>query len=211
METRSFVPAAGHDWLLPLYDPLQKLLGGDAARLEFLERANLEPGQRVLDIGAGTGSLVVLIATHHPDVEIVALDPDPKALKRARQKCERHSIAVQLDQGFSDALPYAEASFDRIFSTFMFHHLGPEEKRKTLTESRRVLKPGGTLHLLDFGGAADHSEGWIARRLHSSEHLRDNFGGRIPSLMGESGFASPTELGQRSSWFGRIAHYRGSA
>ena len=58
---RTYFPAAGHDWGLPLYDPLLKLLGADSARRLLLEHSDLRPGQRVLDIGCGTGTLVVLI------------------------------------------------------------------------------------------------------------------------------------------------------
>jgi hypothetical protein len=52
---KNHLPAAGHDWLLPLYDPLVKLLGGDTARRTLLEQATIQPGHRVLDIGSGTG------------------------------------------------------------------------------------------------------------------------------------------------------------
>ena len=58
-EHRHFIPAAGHDWLLPLYDPLQTLMGGDSFRRSMIDAAHIQPGQRVLDIGCGTGSLVV--------------------------------------------------------------------------------------------------------------------------------------------------------
>jgi ubiquinone/menaquinone biosynthesis C-methylase UbiE len=211
MKARDFVPAAGHDWCLPLYDPVQKLLGADAVRREMLERAGLAPGQRVLEIGCGTGSLLLQLAAAQPQLEIIGLDPDPKALARARRKCARRGLAVQLDRGFSDALPYPEAHFDRVFSSFMFHHLAAQVKRATLAEVRRVLRPGAALHLLDFGGPAGHSGGWLARRLHAAEHLRDNFEGRIGALLGEAGFESPEEVGHRATWFGRVAHYRANA
>jgi ubiquinone/menaquinone biosynthesis C-methylase UbiE len=54
---KTYLPAAGHDWLLPLYDPIVKLLGGDAARRALLDQACIQPGQRVLDIGCGTGAV----------------------------------------------------------------------------------------------------------------------------------------------------------
>ena len=63
----------------------------------------------------------MLIKRLHPDVDVVGLDPDPKALARAKRKAERSAVSIRLDQGFSHELPYPEASFDRVFSTFMFH------------------------------------------------------------------------------------------
>ena len=124
--TRPYLPAAGYDWSLPLYDPIVKLLGGDRARIVLLDHAALQPGYRVLDIGCGTGTLATLIKRLHPDVEVVGIDPDPKALARARRKAANAAVSIRFDQGFGDALPYAEASFDRVFSSFMFHNLPPD-------------------------------------------------------------------------------------
>jgi methylase of polypeptide subunit release factors len=58
---RPFVPGMGVDWLLPLCNPFIKLLRLDRARRDLLLQADLQPGHRVLDIGCGTGSLVVLV------------------------------------------------------------------------------------------------------------------------------------------------------
>src|SRR5499433_359784 len=135
---RTYIPAAGYDWLLPLYDGLAKLTGSEAAHRQLVDQADIEPNHRVLDIGCGTGNLTLLIKSLHPHAEVVGLDPDPKALSRARRKAEERGFAVQLDRGFSDEMPYAEASFDRVFSAFMLHHLTLDEKTKTLREARRV-------------------------------------------------------------------------
>ncbi len=57
---RGFVPAAGHDWLLPLYDPIWRLLGSErTTKGQLIEQASLRPGHRVLDLGCGTGTLSV--------------------------------------------------------------------------------------------------------------------------------------------------------
>ncbi len=207
---RTYLPAAGHDWFLPFYDPLVKLLGGDQARRALLDQAAIRPGHRVLDIGCGTGTLVVLIKHRHPDVEVVGLDPDPRALARGRRKAERAGVSIQFDQGFSDELPYPEASFDRVVSSFMFHHLPPDEKEKTLREVRRVLKPGGALHLLDFGGPEAGPEGFLAHLLYSSHRLRDNAESRIVTLMRQAGLADPTQIDHRAMLFFRIAYYQAS-
>ena len=206
--TRSFIPAAGRDWLLPLYDPLQWLLGGDALKLPLIEQAGLEPGLRVLDIGCGTGSLTLLIKRLHPRVEVVGLDPDPKALAIAKRKAEREGLAVEFALGFSDPLAYPDASFDRVFSSLMFHHLKPDEKKATLREVGRVLKPGGSLHLLDFGPPQSGFSRAVAHVLHRVGHVHDNVEGRIPVLLGEAGFARPEELAHRGTLVGSLSYYR---
>jgi ubiquinone/menaquinone biosynthesis C-methylase UbiE len=200
---RTFVPAAGHDWLLPLYDPFVKLFGGDRARQMLLEQAALRARQRVLDIGCGTGTLVILIKRLHPDVEVVGIDPDPKALARARRKAARAAVDIDFDQGFADALPYPEASFDRVFSSFMFHHLEAGEKGKTLREVRRVLKPGGSLHLLDFGGPGSVGGGVLSRWVHLSH---DNAEDRVLSLMREAELADPRTVGHGAMFLGHLAY-----
>jgi ubiquinone/menaquinone biosynthesis C-methylase UbiE len=208
---RTYIPAAGHEWALPLYDPIVKLLGGDRARKALLDQAAIQTGYRVLDIGCGTGDLVTLIKGLHPDVDVVGLDPDPKALIRARRKAERAAVLIQLDQGFSDELPYPDASFDRVFSSFMLHHLQAGEKERTLREVRRVLKPGGSLHLLDFGGPESGHNGFLARLFHSSHTLKHNSDSRIIALMSQAGLANPMVVGRRTMLFGKIAYYQASA
>ena len=138
---KTYIPGFGHDWLLPLYDPLQKLLGFESYHRQLVDQADMRPSHRVLEIGCGTGNLAILTKRLHPGAEVVGLDPDPKALARGRRKAERFALAVRLDRGFAEELPYPDASFDRVFSAFMFHHLESDEKEKTLHEARRVLKP----------------------------------------------------------------------
>jgi ubiquinone/menaquinone biosynthesis C-methylase UbiE len=208
---KSYLPAMGHDRLLPLYDPLQRLLGMESVHRQLVNQARFQPDQRILEIGCGTGNLAILIKRLHPGAEVVGIDPDPKALARAQRKAGRETLSVHLDRGFAEELPYSDASFDRVVSALMFHHLGPEEKEKTLEEARRVLKPGGSLHLVDFGGATARSDGFLARVHHRSERLRYNFGDRIPMLMREAGFADPTEVAHRVTIAGRFTYYRASA
>ena len=139
---------------------------------------------------------------------MLGLDPDPKALARARRKAER--AAVQFDHGFGDELPYPEASFDRVFSSFMFHHLPAEEKGSTLREVRGVLKTGGEFYMMDFEGP--HGvHGLLARVLHAKKTLADNAEDRVLSLMREAGFTDPKKIGRRTMLFGGVAYYRASA
>jgi ubiquinone/menaquinone biosynthesis C-methylase UbiE len=191
---RTYLPAAGRDWALPLYDPLVKLLGGNTARRELLGQAALASARRILDIGCGTGTLATEIRRLHSEISVVGLDPDPKALARARRKAEQAGLAIQFDQGFSDELPYPSASFDRVFSSFMLHHLPQAQKDKTLQEVRRVLTPGGSLHLMDF---SQH---------HGNDYSQDP----VLALVGQAGFARAEKIKGGALLFGLlpIAYYR---
>jgi ubiquinone/menaquinone biosynthesis C-methylase UbiE len=202
---RPFVPGMGVDWLLPVYDPFTWLLGLDRARRDLVLQADLRPGQRVLDIGCGTGSLAVLMKQLFPEVEVVGVDPDVKALARAARKARRTGVTIHVDRGFSDALSYPDESFDRVFSSFMFHHLERDEKARTLREVRSVLKEDGRLHLLDFGGP----DAAGVRGLHSHRRLADNDESRVLNLMMDAGFANATKTGQRTVLrFLRMVYYQ---
>src|SRR5918995_1661808 len=187
-QRREFLPAAGHDLFLPLYDPLVSLLGGDRARLDLINQAKIEPSHHILDIGCGTGTLVMLLKQRCPAISMVGLDPDPKALRRAKTKANRAAVSAQFDQGFADELPYNNGSFDRVFSSFMFHHLEEQDRERTLREVLRVLKPGGSFHLLDFAGHDHGSRGHFSRLIHSSNRMKDNSERRILQLMRYAGF-----------------------
>ena len=215
---RTFLPAAGHDLFLPLYDPLVSLLGGDRARRDLIGQAEITPGQRILDIGCGTGTLAIMLGRSHPDVEVIGLDPDPKALRRAKSKATRAGVSLKLDQGFADELPYTQDSFDRVFSSFMFHHLEEENREKALREVLRVLKPQGSFHLLDFVGDHEHgshglfSHGLLSRLIHSTDRLKDNSEARIVQLMRQAGFTNAEKVKEGQMLLGLLhtAYYRAS-
>ena len=210
---REFLPAAGRDVFLPLYDPVVSFMGAAHAREELIKQASIQPNQRVLDLGCGTGTLVVLLKRKYPAAEIVGVDPDPKALQRAQKKIRRAGVAVQLDEGFADALPYEAGTFDRVLSSFMLHHLEEHEREKTLREVLRVLKPVGTFHLLDFAGGEDKAPGRLGRLVNSHARLEDNSQQRILQLMRRAGFTNAEKVKDGSMLFGLLptAYYQAGA
>jgi ubiquinone/menaquinone biosynthesis C-methylase UbiE len=205
---RTYLPAAGRDSLLPLYDLMTKLMGTDRARRRLLDQAQIRSSHRVLDIGCGTGGLTILLKRLNPETDVVGLDPDPKALALAKRKAVRAAVSIQLDQGFGDELPYPDVSFDRVLSSLMFHHVPTDEKGKTLRAIRRVLKLGGEFHMLDFEGAEKGAHGILSRLLHSAKRLKDNSESRVLHFMTEAGFAEPKKVASRAMFFGHIAYYR---
>jgi ubiquinone/menaquinone biosynthesis C-methylase UbiE len=209
---RAYIPAAGYDLFLPLYDLITKLMGMNESRNALLAWAELKPEHRVLDVGCGTGSLVIQLRRQHPNVEVIGLDPDPKALARARRKAQSAAVSVQFDQGFSHALGYPSASFDRVFSSFMFHHLPHGEREKTLGEIYRILKPGGRLLLLDFEGQESGKHHVLSTLLHKHASLNENSESRILGLMTDAGFTNAKKLEARTvlMGLGQTGYYQAS-
>jgi ubiquinone/menaquinone biosynthesis C-methylase UbiE len=210
---RTYLPAAGYDLFLPLYDLLARFLGADQARQSLLDQPQLRSARRVLDIGCGTGTFAVQLKKRFPKVEVIGLDPDQKALTRAKRKSDRAGVLIQFDQGFADELRYESGSFDVVFSSFMFHHLEGKDRENALREVRRVLKPAGTFYLLDFEVSAAGSGHVLFRMFHSSTRLRDNSEERILTLMRNAGFSGSKKIAIRPILFGfgRAGYYRGSA
>jgi ubiquinone/menaquinone biosynthesis C-methylase UbiE len=207
---KAYLPAAGKDWLLPLYDPFTKLLGVEALHRRLINQATISPGDRVLEIGCGTGNLAILIKRLNPAAQVVGIDPDPKALARARWKAQRRGTEIQFDQGFSEELPYPDASFDRVFSAFMLHHVRPDAKPVTLREAFRVLKPEGSLHLADFDEGERLSggfHGFLASIFHSRHGSSPHHS--VLAFMQHAGFVNSKELADQTVVLGRIVYYEG--
>lgn len=118
---------------------------------------------------------------------------------------------MHFDQGFGDPLPYPDASFDRVLSSFMFHHLPPDEKRNTLREVRRVLKPTGEFHMADFEGPDDGAPRFVARLLHFHSHMKENSASLVLGIMRQAGFGDPQKVGRRTTAFAGVAYYRAAA
>jgi ubiquinone/menaquinone biosynthesis C-methylase UbiE len=196
---RDYLPGMGKHFLLPFYDVVHRLFRVDRIHRKMIELAELRPGHEVLDVGCGTGNLLRATGKQRADVELHGLDPDPKALARARRKAKRSRLTLRLDRGFAQELPYPDDSFDCVFSSLMVHHLDTTSKDELLAEVRRVLRPDGVLILADIVADA-HGHGHGGAEM--SKHLHDNVGDALARRVAEAGFTvEPTRtMAMRKTW-----------
>jgi len=189
------VPALGKDWLTPFYDVLLAL-GGLGAPLtkRVFERAHIQDGERVLDVGCATATRLIAAKARYPTAHIVGVDTDERALQIASKKIARHQIAVEVVQARAEQLPFPSASFDVVMSTLVFHHLPTEIKQQAMHDIYRVLTPGGRFLLADFG----KPEGMLLSTLFAlsrfmwaaeARYMQDNKEGKLPFFLEEAGFA----------------------
>lgn len=207
-----YIPALGHAWLTGLYDPVLRITMREATfKSRLVAQADLRPGHRVLDIGCGTATLTIEIKRSQPAAEVVGLDGDPEVLRRAADKVATAGVAVSLDQGLSDQLPYADDSFDRVVTSLLLHHLTTENKRRTLAEIRRVLRPGGQVHIADWGRPQDpvmRGAFFLVQLLDGFATTADNVDGRIPAMLGDAGLSEVREAQRLRTIFGTLSLYR---
>ena len=157
--TMGWMPARLYDGIVGLCT----LGREDTYRRELVDLAGIQPGDRVLDVGCGTGSCAILAAQDAgANGQVIGLDATPSLLRRARHKAalarkEQPALQLEFVEGLAEAIPADDASFQVVLCTFTFHHLPSEElQQKALVEMKRVLVPGGTLVIVDLPWGQEH-------------------------------------------------------
>ena len=194
------------NWMAPFYDRFCRTMGlGPAFRERTVGLAALRPGESVLDVGCGTGVLTRLAARAvGPAGTVWGIDPAPNMIRVATENAARLGSMARFRLAAIEELPFEDASFDVVLSSFMLHHLPPDVKRAGLREVRRVLKPGGRLVAVDLDRPR-HSLGRLLLwplRVHGGPS--ENLDGRILGLLTESGFEPVSVAGH---WAGFVTFW----
>lgn len=211
--TDGLIPALRFRRLTRFFDPLMAAALDEAPlRERLIDQARIGPGQSVLDLGCGTGSLLVQLKKRHPDAIAVGLDADPEILELATKKAAAAGVDIEFVLGPGAALPLQPESFDRILSSLFFHHLGREDKHRTLAAARKLLRTGGEIHVMDWGRPDSRlmRAAFLGVQLPDGFATRaDNVAGRLPAFLEEAGFLEVREAGRANTLFGTLAFYHG--
>jgi len=192
-----------------LYDPVVRLTTRERRFKErLLDMADLQPGERALDLGCGTGTLAIEARRRQPRASVHGLDSDPRMIERARRKADAAGVELELRSGTATALPYADHSFDVVLSSLFFHHLDRAAKEVASREVARVLVGGGRLLVADWGRAADP----LMRALFVTIQLVDGFAttddnihGRLPQILAGAGLVEVRERDRYRTPYGSLA------
>jgi ubiquinone/menaquinone biosynthesis C-methylase UbiE len=206
-DKEKYIPALSFDFLTPIYDPVVALTTREKVfKSELINQVALQPAQRILDLGCGTATLTVALKESYPEAEVFGLDGDAKILEIARRKADKAGAEIKFETGLSYKMPYRDAYFDSVVSSLFFHHLTPENKRKTLDEVFRVLKPDGVLLVGDWGKPANFLMRIVSMPVQwlDGATTRDSFQGMLPKFMMSAGFREVVETGSFNSVFGTI-------
>lgn len=193
---RKALPTQGRvlTWAAPLYDLLQPLITlGREKRLyeRMVEALAPQEGERVLDVGCGTGLLTGRVASRLHAGEVIGIDASVPMIEVARRK--RSSAVCRFEVALAESLPFEDGAFDAVVSALFFHHVPLDLKRRSAEELVRVLRPGGRVVVADlvepwsFFGKFYAYSGWLVLR---QPEIKENIDGRLTPLLCEAGVES---------------------
>ena len=204
-----YIPALSFKLLTPFYDPLLKWgMREELFKRKLIEQAQIKPGDQVLDLGCGTGTLTIMLKQSAPQANVIGLDGDEQVLAIARSKGRQAAVDIQWNNGLAYNLPYPDDSFDAVVSSLMIHHLVSADKTRAFHEVRRILRPGGKFHLIDFGVPHNPCEYLLSLVDRQLEEADDNARGRLPAMLSSAGLQGIEEVFHLTSIFGPLSMLR---
>jgi ubiquinone/menaquinone biosynthesis C-methylase UbiE len=213
-EQKDFIPALKYDWLTKFYDPILQLTMPERKfKKSLIDKMRIERGYRILDYGCGSLTLSIMAAQMYPEAEYYGVDIDEKILSIASQKMAAAKQHIMIQQYDGGRLPYPDNYFDRVMSSLVFHHLTLRQKYAALDDIYRILKPGGEVHIADFGQPASALQRigfYTVQLLDGFETTNDSLKNALPKAVKESDFSEVVENGVFKSLVGTVRLIKGA-
>lgn len=170
----------------------------EAILRDTLDAAALGPDERLVDVGCGTGKLVVAAARrlggrHGGPSHVLGIDATPGMIDLAIRRAHDAGVTAEFQVGIAEALPVADGSANAVTSSYFFHHLPSDVKPLALREMWRVLAPGGRLVIMDYGRARG-LRGLIMSipmRANFYEYVRPQLRGELEAIIAAEGLGEP--------------------
>lgn len=196
---QTFTPALGKAWLTPAYDAAIALMTRERVWRTALVR-DIEPrrGMRILDIGCGTGALLLALSVAEPGADLAGLDPDPSVMARAKRKARKRKARIGFIEGFLGEANLPDGwQPDVVTSSLVLHQVPMAEKHRILSQAFDILPVGGRLVIADYGLQRTKLMRTLFRntvqRLDGIEDTTPNADGVLPLLMEQAGFEDVRE------------------
>lgn len=204
----TYIPALGFHRLTPLYDPLLRLVFPEQkVKRQIVDRVG--DANTLLDLGCGTGTLVLMLQHANPVAQVIGIDVDRSILNTAQSKIQQGPAPwPALVQGSAISLPFEDSSLECVVTSFVIHHLTTENKLAAFRECFRILRPGCSLLVADIAPPRDTYARVVSLILHLLEDLDDNLHGRLPNLIAQAGFVQVATVAHVSSIVGSLSVYR---
>lgn len=171
------------------YDPItQYVLPPNETwiRQEVVNHVRCQP-RRMLDLGCGTGSTTLLLKKAFPEAEVIGLDLSPYMLVVADDKARRANLSIQFRHGDAAQTGFADASFDVVTASLLFHETPPDVTIAILREAFRLLRAGGEVLILDGNQSTLRKTDWLSE-IFEEPYIRDYAVGSVDAWMGAAGF-----------------------
>jgi ubiquinone/menaquinone biosynthesis C-methylase UbiE len=211
MSEQKYIPALGYDFLSEYYDFTIKLTMPEKKfRTKLIDYVNPLMGESILEFGFGTAQNLILLQEKEPQALVQGVDIDPKIKSIAEHKLKKRNLTVPLHLYDGSTLPFDDNSFDKVFSSLVFHQLDADTKLNCLKELNRVLKPNGKLIIGDWGKAKNK---WMRFSFYAVQLLdgfkttNDNVKGLMPKIIADAGFQNVSEVDYINTKIGTYSYY----